>query len=90
LLIPPPAEAEVTVAQLVPPLELDEEFDEHPAASSADAATPVRIKRYADLTKCLLFGFPHFEQADGTQKTPGAVRLRRPARPPCEQFPAKP
>ena len=36
---------EVTVAQLVPPLEPDEEFDEHPAASSANAATPMTVKR---------------------------------------------
>jgi hypothetical protein len=68
LLIPPPADTEVTVAQLVPPLELDEEFDEHPAASSANAATPVRVKRYTGLTKCLLFGFPMFVWGKGTQR----------------------
>jgi hypothetical protein len=45
LLIPPPAETEVTVAQLVPPLELDEELAEHPAASSASAVTPMTVKR---------------------------------------------
>jgi hypothetical protein len=43
LLIPPPADAEVTVAQLVELLEPepDEELDEHPAASSARAVSPM-------------------------------------------------
>jgi hypothetical protein len=53
--MPPPPEAEVSVAQLAalavlveePDVELD---DEHPAASSAAAATPASAKRYEDLT----------------------------------------
>jgi hypothetical protein len=41
LAIPPPDAAEVTVAQLAPPLdELGDELDEQPAASSARAASP--------------------------------------------------
>jgi hypothetical protein len=49
--MPPPAEAEVCVAQLVPPLEPPEEpEDEQPAASSAAAATPTRASRCEDLT----------------------------------------
>ena len=54
-LIPPPAEAEVSVAQLVVLVELDEEpdeelDDEQPAASSVAAATPASANRYEDLT----------------------------------------
>ena len=45
LVIPPPAEAELTVAQLVPPLDDEDEPDEHPAASNASAAAPMRVKR---------------------------------------------
>jgi len=50
--MPPPAEAEAAVAQLVPlPDEPDEEPDEeHPAASSAAAATPASASRCEDLT----------------------------------------
>jgi hypothetical protein len=57
--MPPPPEAEVSVAQLAalavlveePEEEPDEEpDDEHPAASSAAAATPASAKRYEDLT----------------------------------------
>jgi len=53
--MPPPAEAEVSVAQLVellvPPLELAEELDdEQPAASNVAAATPASANRYEDLT----------------------------------------
>ena len=47
--MPPPAEAEVCVAQLVPP-ELEEPDDEQPAASRAAAATPASASRYEDLT----------------------------------------
>ena len=54
--MPPPAAAEVAVAQLVAlaldvlDVELDEELDdEQPAASSAAAATPT-ANRYDDLT----------------------------------------
>jgi hypothetical protein len=48
--MPPPAEAEVCVAQLVA-LEPDEEpDDEQPAASSVAAATPASASRYDDLT----------------------------------------
>jgi hypothetical protein len=50
LLIPPPADAEVTVDQFVPPLELGEELDEHPAASSARPVSPISANRFADLT----------------------------------------
>jgi hypothetical protein len=49
--MPPPADADVTVDQLVPPLELDEEEpDEHPAAASARAVSPTSANRCADLT----------------------------------------
>ena len=50
LLIPPPAEAELTVAQLVPALEPGEELDEHPAAASARLVSPISANRCADLT----------------------------------------
>jgi hypothetical protein len=62
--MPPPAEADVSVAQLTleldeePDEELDEELDEHPVASSTAAATPANANRYGDLTKCLLKSFP--------------------------------
>jgi hypothetical protein len=49
LFIPPAAEADVTVAQLVPPLEVFEELDEHAAASNARAATPASASRGVDL-----------------------------------------
>jgi hypothetical protein len=49
LFIPPAAEADVTVAQLVPPLEVFEELDEHAAASNAKAATPASASRGVDL-----------------------------------------
>jgi hypothetical protein len=45
LLIPPPEDADVTVAQLVPPLDVDEEPEEQPAAAKASAAAPRRVKR---------------------------------------------
>ena len=45
LLIPPPDDADVTVAQLVPPLDVDGELVEQPAAAKASAATPTRVKR---------------------------------------------
>ncbi|MGO9194678.1 MAG: hypothetical protein ACLP8X_40340 [Streptosporangiaceae bacterium] len=50
--MPPPAEAEVSVAQLVLlPLELAEELDdEQPAANNVAAAMPARANRYEDLT----------------------------------------
>ena len=49
--IPPPAEAELCVAQLVPLLEPPEEpDDEQPAASRDAAATPASASRYEDLT----------------------------------------
>jgi hypothetical protein len=64
--MPPPAAAEVSVAQLTVLAELDEELDdeldeeldEHPVASSTAAATPANANRYGDLTKCLLKSFP--------------------------------
>jgi hypothetical protein len=56
-LIPPPAETEVSVAQLTVLLELeelaeepDEELDEQPTASSVRAATPANANRYGDFT----------------------------------------
>jgi hypothetical protein len=45
LLIPPAEEAEVTVAQLTPPLDVDGEPEEQPAAAKASAATPIKVKR---------------------------------------------
>jgi hypothetical protein len=51
--MPPPPAAEESFAQLVP-LELDEELDEQPAASSAAAATPASANRYEDLTSASL------------------------------------
>jgi hypothetical protein len=52
--MPPPAAAEVSVAQLTVLVELveelDEELDEQPAASSATAANPANASRYGDLT----------------------------------------
>src|SRR5260370_21932042 len=60
LLIPPPAEAEATVDQLVPPLELDEELDpEHPAASMARAVSPISANRCGDLTRMPPVSFPN-------------------------------
>jgi hypothetical protein len=38
--MPPPADAELSFAQLTAPLEPDDELDEHPAANKAAAATP--------------------------------------------------
>jgi hypothetical protein len=46
--MPPPADAEVSLAQLtlLLPLEVDEELDEQPAtASNAAAATPATVYR---------------------------------------------
>jgi hypothetical protein len=51
LAIPPPAAAEETVAQFAPPLELGDELDEHPAASSARAASAASVYRCGDLTR---------------------------------------
>jgi hypothetical protein len=49
--IPPPAEAEVCVAQSVLLLEpLEEPEDEQPAASRHAAAAPASASRYEDLT----------------------------------------
>jgi len=49
--MPPPAEAEVCVAQFVPLLEPPEEpDDEQPAASRHAAAAPASASRYEDLT----------------------------------------
>jgi hypothetical protein len=45
LVIPPAEDAEVTVAQLTPPLDVDGELVEQPAAVKASAATPIRVKR---------------------------------------------
>jgi hypothetical protein len=44
--MPPPAEADVSLAQLtLEPDEPDDELDEHPAASSAATATPANANR---------------------------------------------
>jgi hypothetical protein len=51
LAIPPPDAADVTVAQLVLPLELGDELDEQPAASSARAASAASAYRCGDLTR---------------------------------------
>jgi hypothetical protein len=50
--MPPPAEADVSVAQLTlePDDELDDELDEQPVASSTAAAIPANAYRYGDLT----------------------------------------
>jgi hypothetical protein len=49
--MPPPAEADDSVAQLtLEPDEPDDELDEQPAASSTAAATPANANRYGDLT----------------------------------------
>src|SRR5882724_12932194 len=58
LLIPPPAATALTVDQSVPPLELDEELPEHPAASSARAPSPASAIRYGDLTRMPPVNFP--------------------------------
>ena len=53
---PPPPAAVVSIDQLteVPPLELDDELDEHPAVSSATAVNPANAYRYGDLTSASL------------------------------------
>jgi len=45
LVIPPPVDADDTVAQLAPPLDVDGELEEQPAAAKASAAAPTRVKR---------------------------------------------
>src|SRR5260221_12114443 len=60
LLIPPPAETEATVDQLVPPPEFGEELDpEHPAASIARAVIPISANRCGDLTRMPPVSFPN-------------------------------
>jgi len=58
--MPPPAEAEVSVAQLTVLAELDEELgeepdeeldEEQPAASSVRAASPANANRYGNFTR---------------------------------------
>jgi hypothetical protein len=75
--IPPPAEAEVTVAQLVPPLELDEPPEEHPAPSNARAATPAIANRYDALTRLPPVSFPHPQRTAAALKAHGPEPLRR-------------
>jgi hypothetical protein len=50
--MPPPAETDVSVAQLTlePDDEPDDELDEQPVASSTAATTPANANRYDDLT----------------------------------------
>jgi hypothetical protein len=51
--MPPPAAADVSLAQLTPEPEAeepDDELDEQPVASSTTAATPANANRYGDLT----------------------------------------
>jgi hypothetical protein len=48
--MPPPADAEVSLAQLTPPAELEGELDEHPAANKAATAAPATAYRYDNLT----------------------------------------
>jgi hypothetical protein len=60
--MPPPADAEVSLAQLtelvVPDVVLDEVLDEQPVASRVRAATPARANLYGDLTSASLKAFP--------------------------------
>src|SRR5258707_425178 len=90
LLIPPPEDAAVTVAQLVPPLDVVEELEEQPAAAKATAAAPRRVKRYGDLTgNCLLlFGYPTFERAADAKRPPRSS-AQEVSGPPRERHPTK-
>ena len=62
LLIPPAEDAEVTVAQLVPPLDVDDELDEQPAAAKASAADPYKGETVGRSHGKLppVIGYPHF------------------------------
>ena len=79
-LIPPPPDAEVTVDQSVPPLELDEP-EEHPAPSSARAASPAIANRYDALTRFPPVSFPHPQRTAAALKAHGPEPLRRSADP---------
>jgi hypothetical protein len=87
--MPPPAEADVSVAQLTleldeePDEELDDELDEHPVASSTAAATPANANRYGDLTQCLLKSFP---VRSGTQLPGTRAASKRSPDPPRPQL----
>src|SRR6266571_2063045 len=78
LLIPPPAEADVTFDQSVPPLEPGE-LPEHPAASSARAPSPVSVIRYDDLTRMPPVNFP---SPSRSSRWPWQRTMRRPDAPP--------
>src|SRR5579862_1295245 len=72
---PPPPAAVVSFDQLteVPPLELDDELDEHPAVSSAMAVNPANAYRYGDLTSASLKASP----SRSGSRPPGASGRRR-------------
>src|ERR1700722_15402851 len=84
LLIPPPADADVTVAQLVLPLDVDGELVEQPAAAKASAAAPTREKPEGYPTgNCLLYWLSHFWAGSRQLSVHHAVVLRRSADPPA-------
>src|SRR2546421_7346489 len=77
--MPPPAEAEACVAQLVTPPEPPEEpEDEQPAASSAAAATPASASRCEDLTSASR-KLPYPEVDEGSTERPGRKALSKSA-----------
>jgi hypothetical protein len=86
--MPPPAEADVSVAQLTVALDeelddaLDEELDEQPVASSVRAATPANANLYGDLTSASLKSFPVTKRTAATRPSPGGAEgVCRPTRP---------
>jgi len=88
--MPPPAEAEVAVAQLTVELVevldgvLDEELDEQPAASSSvRAATPAKANLYGDLTSASLKASP--KRTSAARPFPGGAEgICPPTSPPAE------
>jgi hypothetical protein len=87
--MPPPADAEVSLAQLtlLLPLALEEELDEQPAAvNNAAAATPATANRYDDLIiPPESFPCPEVNHG-GPKKDPGGSteEVYRPTYPPAE------
>src|SRR5437870_4004996 len=79
-LIPPPADAEVTVDQSVPPAE-PEDPEEHPAPSSVRAASPAIANRYDALTRFPPVSFPHPPADCGRPKARGTEPFRTSADP---------
>jgi len=87
--MPPPAEAEVTVAQLTVEADdelddaLDDELDEQPVASSVRAATPANANLYGDLTSASLKASP--KRTSAARPSPGGAEgICRPTSPPAE------